>query len=57
MEFMLHCRKFRPEIRVIKVPKTAPKKPQALALPRPPAHQQNALTPQSPAQAYRAKRA
>ncbi len=65
MKFMLHCRKFCPEIRVIKVPKTAPKKPQALALPRPPAHQhtstpahqQNALTPQSSAQAYRAKRA
>ena len=55
MKFMLHCRKFCPEIRVIKVPKTAPKKPQALALPRPPAHQQNALTPQSPAQAPRAK--
>ena len=32
MEFMLHCRKFCPEIRVIKVPKTAQKKPQALAL-------------------------
>ena len=39
MKFMLHCRKFCPEIRVIKVPKTAPKKPQALALPGPPAHQ------------------
>ena len=45
MEFMLHCRKFCPEIRVIKVPKTAPKKPQALALPSatsPPAKRINA---------------
>ena len=33
MKFMLHCRKFCLEIRVIKVPKTAPKEPQALALP------------------------
>ena len=40
-ENMLHCRKFRLEINMIKVPKTAA----------------NALTPQSPAQAFRAKRA
>ena len=57
MKFMLHCRKFCPEIRMIKVPKTAPKEPKALALPRPPARLQTGLRPKSPAQALRAKRA